>query len=45
MLSGPLAQPTTPGVRFGAYRTVSFDGCSSPGARRLLHLLTPDMLV
>ncbi|MER7427716.1 IS4 family transposase [Nonomuraea rubra] len=95
VLSGPLAQPTTPGVRFGNYRTVSFDGSSSlkapdtvrhrawlgsPGhggypllelmtlaetgtraligavfgptgegesgyARRLLHLLTPDMLV
>ncbi|MGW3352657.1 IS4 family transposase [Nonomuraea rubra] len=95
VLSGPLAQPRTPGVRFGTYRTVSFDGCSSlkapdtirnrawlgsPGhggypllelmtlvetgtraligavfgptgegesgyARRLLHLLTPDMLV
>ncbi|WP_443047211.1 transposase domain-containing protein [Streptomyces sp. KMM 9044] len=25
-LSGPLAQPRTPGVRFGGYRTVSFDG-------------------
>jgi hypothetical protein len=95
VLSGPLAQPRTPGARFGAYRTVSFDGCSSlkasdtvrnrawlgsPGhggypllelmtlvetgtraligavfgptgegesgyARRLLHLLQPDMLV
>ncbi|MFD9797010.1 IS4 family transposase [Streptomyces sp. NPDC059070] len=29
VLSGPLARPTTPGVRFGSYRTVSFDGCSS----------------
>ncbi|MFG3661501.1 IS4 family transposase [Streptomyces sp. NPDC047706] len=95
VLCGPLAQPRTPGVRFGPYRTVSFDGCSSikapdtprnqswlgdPGhggypmlelmtlvetgtraligavfgptsegetgyARRLLHLLRPDMLV
>ena len=95
VLAGPLAQPRTPGIRFGSYRTVSFDGCSSlkvPGtgrnqawlgrtvrggypmlelmtlvetgtrallgavfgptaegetsyARRLLHLLTPDMLV
>ncbi|NJP97101.1 hypothetical protein HCN51_48075 [Nonomuraea sp. FMUSA5-5] len=95
VLSGPLAQPATPGVRFGTYRIVSFDGCSSlktpdtvrdrawlgsPGhggypllelmtlvetgtraligavfgltsegessyARRLLHLLTSDMLV
>ncbi|MFI1200691.1 hypothetical protein ACH4VR_14785 [Streptomyces sp. NPDC020883] len=24
-----LAQPSTPGVRFGPYRTVSCDGCSS----------------
>jgi hypothetical protein len=95
VLSGPPAQPRTPGVRFGSYRTVSFDGRSSikvpdtarnrawldpPGnggyplvelmtlvetgtraligavfgptregetdyARRLLHLLTPDMVV
>lgn len=29
VLAGPLAQPTTPGVRFGRYRTVSFDGCTS----------------
>lgn len=29
VLSGPLAQPTTKGVRFGPFRTVSFDGCSS----------------
>ncbi|MEV0694770.1 transposase domain-containing protein [Streptomyces sp. NPDC050388] len=29
VLLGPLAQPRTPGVRFGGYRTVSFDGCSS----------------
>ncbi|MGW7201293.1 IS4 family transposase, partial [Streptomyces chryseus] len=29
MTAGTLAQPTTPGVRFGPYRTVSFDGCSS----------------
>lgn len=29
VLAGPLARPTTPGVRFGVYRTVSFDGCSS----------------
>lgn len=29
VLAGPLAQPMTPGVRFGPYRTVSFDGCSS----------------
>ncbi|MFF3468054.1 transposase domain-containing protein [Streptomyces sp. NPDC001984] len=29
VLAGPLAQPTTSGVRFDPYRTVSFDGCSS----------------
>ncbi|MET8949047.1 transposase domain-containing protein [Streptomyces sp. NPDC004542] len=29
VLAGPLARPTTPGVGFGPYRTVSFDGCSS----------------
>ena len=29
ILCGPLAQPNTPGVRFGGYRTVSFDGCAS----------------
>ncbi|MEV7017081.1 transposase domain-containing protein [Streptomyces sp. NPDC093991] len=29
VLAGPSARPTTPGVRFGPYRTVSFDGCSS----------------
>ncbi|WP_420082754.1 IS4 family transposase (plasmid) [Streptomyces sp. JL4002] len=29
VLAGPIARPTTPGTRFGAYRTVSFDGCSS----------------
>lgn len=28
VLAGPLARPTTP-VRFGPFRTVSFDGCSS----------------
>jgi len=26
-LAGPVAWPRTPGVRFGRYRTVSFDGC------------------
>ncbi len=26
-LSGPLGRPRTPGVMFGGYRTVSFDGC------------------
>ncbi|HEY7263970.1 MAG TPA: transposase domain-containing protein [Trebonia sp.] len=26
-LSGPLGRPRTPGIMFGGYRTVSFDGC------------------
>ena len=29
VVAGALAQPRTPSVRFGPYRTVSFDGCSS----------------
>jgi hypothetical protein len=29
ILAGPLGQPRTPGVMFGGYRTVSFDGCKS----------------
>jgi hypothetical protein len=29
VVAGPLAQPHTPGVRFGGLRTVAFDGCSS----------------
>jgi hypothetical protein len=29
VLAGPAGQPSTPGVRFGRYRTVSFDGCNS----------------
>ncbi|WP_407918495.1 IS4 family transposase, partial [Kitasatospora sp. NE20-6] len=29
VLAGPLARPATVGVRFGCFRTVSFDGCSS----------------
>ncbi|WP_234436375.1 IS4 family transposase [Streptomyces sp. NRRL S-813] len=29
VVAGALAQPHTPGARFGPYRTVSFDGCSS----------------
>jgi hypothetical protein len=29
VLAGPAAQPSTPGVRFGRYRTVAFDGCTS----------------
>jgi len=28
VLAGPVAQPSTPGIRFGRYRTVAFDGCS-----------------
>jgi hypothetical protein len=28
-LAGPAAWPRTPGVRFGRYRTVSFDGCKT----------------
>jgi hypothetical protein len=27
ILAGPLGQPRTPGVMFGRYRTVAFDGC------------------
>jgi len=37
VVAGPLAQPGTPGVRFGGLRTVAFDGCNSlkvPDARR-----------
>ena len=29
VLAGPAAQPSTPGIRFGRYRTVAFDGCTS----------------
>jgi Insertion element 4 transposase N-terminal/Transposase DDE domain len=29
VLARPLAGPVTPGARFGRFRTVSFDGCSS----------------
>jgi transposase IS4-like protein/DDE family transposase len=29
VLAGPVAQPSTPGVMFGRYRTVAFDGCTS----------------
>ena len=29
VVAGPLAQPHTPGVRFGGLRTVAFDGCNS----------------
>jgi hypothetical protein len=28
-VAGPVARPTTPGVRYWGYRTVAFDGCSS----------------
>ena len=37
VLAGPVAQPRTPGVRFGRFRTVAFDGCASvkvPDTRR-----------
>ena len=29
VLAGPQGQPRTPGIMFGGYRTVSFDGCKS----------------
>jgi hypothetical protein len=29
VLAGPVAQPSTVGIRFGRYRTVAFDGCTS----------------
>lgn len=29
VLAGPVGGPRTPGVRFGRYRTVAFDGCTS----------------
>ncbi len=29
VVAGPLAQPSTPGVRFAGLRTVAFDGCNS----------------
>ena len=29
VLAGPAAQPATPGITFGRYRTVAFDGCTS----------------
>jgi len=29
ILAGPQGQPRTPGIMFGGYRTVSFDGCKS----------------
>src|SRR5947209_20568938 len=28
-VAGPLAQPHTPGTRFGGLRTLAFDGCNS----------------
>ena len=42
VVAGPLGQPRTPGVMFGRYRTVAFDGCrtikvpDTPGNRRWL---------
>jgi hypothetical protein len=29
LLAGPLGQPRMPGITFGRYRTVAFDGCKS----------------
>ncbi len=29
VLAGPLGRPSVPGIMFGGYRTVSFDGCKS----------------
>ena len=29
ILAGPLGRPRTPGITFGGYRTVAFDGCCS----------------
>jgi Insertion element 4 transposase N-terminal/Transposase DDE domain len=29
VLAGPLGRPGTPGIMFGGYRTVAFDGCKS----------------
>ncbi|WP_329166251.1 IS4 family transposase [Streptomyces sp. NBC_01717] len=29
MVAGPIAQPTTAGVRYRSWRTVAFDGCSA----------------
>ena len=29
VLAGPLGRPRAPGIMFGGYRTVSFDGCKS----------------
>jgi len=29
VLAGPAAQPSAPGICFGRYRTVAFDGCTS----------------
>jgi hypothetical protein len=29
VLAGPLGRPRTPGIMFGRYRTVAFDGCKS----------------
>jgi hypothetical protein len=29
VVAGPLAQPHTPGTRFGGLRTLAFDGCNS----------------
>ena len=42
VVAGPLAQPSTPGVRYRRWRTVAVDGCSSikaPDAERSLSWL------
>jgi hypothetical protein len=42
VVTGPLARPDTPGVRYREFRTVAFDGCSSikaPDADRNLSWL------
>ncbi len=42
VLAGPLARPSTPGVRYRHWRTVAFDGCNSikaPDQPRIRSLL------
>jgi hypothetical protein len=34
VLAGPVAWPRIPGVMFGRYRTVAFDGCKTIKVRR-----------
>ena len=45
VVAGPLAQPGTPGVRFGGLRTVAFDGLQldeGPGHRPQPLVAGPD---